>query len=308
MKTPPKVAGFAVGLAVLFAAAFAIGSIVGPFGSDDESDTHGEKSKKPAADELQGGLVISEAGYTLRPEQTPSQPGIETELRFSIAGPDDEPVTKFTETHEKDLHLIVVRSDLAHYQHVHPAIDDSGTWTLPITVAAAGQYRMFADFQPADHDTALTLGADFIVTGSYVPTPLPEPIEKATVDGYDVSISGELVAGETSKVALEVTKDGQAVTDLEPYLGAYGHLVALRDGDLAYLHVHPDGEPGDGKTDAGPKVVFYAEVPSADSYRLYLDFKHGGVVRTAEFTVTANDKGAEKPTSPTEEHDHGGHG
>jgi hypothetical protein len=75
------------------------------------------------------------------------------------------------------------------------------------------------------------------------------------------------------------------VTDLQPYLGAYGHLVALRSGDLAYLHVHPDGTPEDGSTRPGPDVVFYAAVPSAGTYHLYLDFKHQGVVRTAAFTV-----------------------
>ncbi|MEU7865015.1 hypothetical protein AB0B91_65845, partial [Nonomuraea sp. NPDC049141] len=74
---------------------------------------------------------------------------------------------------------------------------------------------------------------------------------------------------------------------------AYGHLVALRQGDLAYLHVHPHGEPGDGRTRPGPEVSFSAEMPSAGAYRLYLDFKHGGVVRTAEFTVVAG-----SPTTP----------
>jgi hypothetical protein len=88
-------------------------------------------------------------------------------------------------------------------------------------------------------------------------------------------------------VTLRVSRDGKAVTDLQPYLGAYGHLVALRDGDLAYLHVHPDGEPGDGRTAAGPDVTFYAEVPSGGAYRLYLDFQHAGKVHTAEFTAVA---------------------
>ena len=61
--------------------------------------------------------------------------------------------------------------------------------------------------------------------------------------------------------------------------------VALRAGDLAYLHVHPAGEPGDGVTAAGPAITFFAVVPSAGHYRLYLDFQHQGVVRTAAFTV-----------------------
>jgi hypothetical protein len=87
---------------------------------------------------------------------------------------------------------------------------------------------------------------------------------------------------------LTVTRDGKPVSDLEPYLAAYGHLVALRAGDLAYLHVHPEGTPGDGKTAPGPDVVFYAQVPSPDRYHLFLDFKHEGVVRTAAFTLTAS--------------------
>ena len=84
-----------------------------------------------------------------------------------------------------------------------------------------------------------------------------------------------------------MTRAGAPVRDLQPYLGAYGHLVALRAGDLAYLHVHPEGEPADGRTAAGPGIAFVAEVPSAGTYRLYLDFRHGGAVRTAEFTVVA---------------------
>ena len=76
------------------------------------------------------------------------------------------------------------------------------------------------------------------------------------------------------------------MTDLEPYLGAYGHLVALREGDLAYLHVHPE----DG--DAGPEVPFAVEVPSAGGYRLFFDFQHDGVVRTAELAVAATAGGA----------------
>ena len=80
---------------------------------------------------------------------------------------------------------------------------------------------------------------------------------------------------------LRSTRDGGPVTDLEPYLGAYGHLVALRGGDLAYLHVHPDGEPGDGKTEPGPESSSAPRSPAPAPYRLYLDFQHDGVVRTA---------------------------
>ena len=113
---------------------------------------------------------------------------------------------------------------------------------------------------------------------------------------------------------LSVDRGGEPVSDLQPYLAAYGHLVALRDGDLAYLHVHPAGEPGDGMTAPGPGITFYATAPSAGDYRLYLDFQHGDVVRTAEFTVRAGDPAV--PVAPVGEespgesggHEDDGHG
>ena len=97
-----------------------------------------------------------------------------------------------------------------------------------------------------------------------------------------------------------MSRDGRPVTDLQPYLGAYGHLVALRDGDLAYLHVHPDGEPGDGDDRARPRRRLRARRrPSPARYRLFLDFQHGGVVRTAEFTVTpAHEEAADEHRPP----------
>ena len=92
-----------------------------------------------------------------------------------------------------------------------------------------------------------------------------------------------------SPVTLTVNRDGRPVTDLEPYLGAYGHLVALRERDLAYLHVHPEGDPDDASVPSGPAVGFVTEVPSEAAYRLYFEFQHQGTVRRAEFTVEASD-------------------
>jgi hypothetical protein len=109
------------------------------------------------------------------------------------------------------------------------------------------------------------------------------------VDGYTVTLSGTPKATEPSMLTLAVSRNGKPVTDLQPYLGAYGHLVALRAADLGYLHVHPMGEPGDGSTAPGPEIGFHATFPSGGNYRLFLDFQHAGVVRTAEFTVSVGD-------------------
>jgi hypothetical protein len=202
------------------------------------------------------------------------------------------------------MHLIVARRDLSGFRHVHPEMAPDGTWRVASPLGDPGNWRAFADFTPTGAEP-LTLGVDVAVPGAFSPRPLPAPAPTATVDGYTVTLDGDLKPGGTAKLTLNVSRDGVPVTDLQPYLGAYGHLVALREGDLAYLHVHPDGSPGDGRTRPGPQVTFFAEVPSVGTYRLFLDFQHAGTVRTAEFTLVAGDgpagaapTGAGRPASP----------
>jgi hypothetical protein len=156
---------------------------------------------------------------------------------------------------------------------------------VPLTISEAGEYRVLADYKPLWGIHGEALGADVSVAGDFRPKPLPPPSDTAVVDGYTVTMKGKLHPGKSGKLTLSVAKDGKPVTDLEPYLAAYGHLVALRDGDMAYLHVHPTGMPGDGKTRPGPDIVFDATPPSYGDYRLFLNFQHQGVVRTAELTV-----------------------
>ena len=97
-----------------------------------------------------------------------------------------------------------------------------------------------------------------------------------------MDVAGRLTAGQTSRLTMAIAKGAQPVADLQPYLGAYGHLVVLRAGDLAYLHVHPERSDT-----AGPEVTFDVEVPTPGAYRMFLDFQHGGVVRTASVTAAA---------------------
>lgn len=303
MKTGSKIAAFVVALATVFAVSVWIGRAVGPEGGDAVEQAHAEA---PAAtSELPGGLQSTQSGYTLDLAESIYATGRETPLQFQILDDSGAPVTQFQESHEKLLHLIVVRNDLAAFQHVHPVLDATGTWRVPLDLSRAGDYRVFADFVPAG-GPALTLGANLHVAGRYDPRPLPPAEAVSDVDGYTVTLRGAPAAGEASTLTLSVARDGRPVDDLQPYLGAYGHLVALRAPDLAYLHVHPMGEPGDGVTPAGPEINFHTTFPSAGDYRLFLDFQHRGVVRTAEFTVSVDDSQQTQPT--TAEHSDDGHG
>ncbi|MFG1883520.1 hypothetical protein [Micromonospora sp. NPDC049102] len=310
MTTVTRLGAFALGLAAIFGAAYAVGRVVDP--ANPVAQSRPEVVRTPSdetSDLVPGGLLVSDRGYTLGPVVAPAG-----EFAFRIDGPDGRPVTRYDVAHDKRMHLIVARRDLSGFRHVHPDLAPDGTWRVDTPLAGAGQWRAFADFTPTGGEP-LTLGVDVAVPGEPTEAPLPAPATSTTVDGYTVTLAGAPQPGRTSALTLTVRRAGQPVTDLEPYLGAYGHLVALRRGDLAYLHVHPDGTPGDGRTPPGPAVTFLAEVPSSGTYRLYLDFQHAGRVHTAEFTVvvgTSTTTTAPTPSgpAPTGSADHGtpGHG
>ncbi|MFK4043218.1 hypothetical protein ACI2LC_46110 [Nonomuraea wenchangensis] len=324
MNTAVKLGSYVLGLAVVFGGALGVGKAVGPVATPPAEDHaamaaptasasagHGEHAtQQQAKDNTAGGLQVSENGYTLNPLTTTIKPGEPADFRFAVTGPDGKPVTDYQVEHDKKLHLIVASRDLKTFQHVHPEMAPDGVWSVKLTLPDAGPYRAFADFAPTGGD-ALTLGTDLTVAGDYRPEALPAQSRTAAVDGYEVTLDGDLAPGQSSRLTLKVSKDGEPVTDLQPYLGAYGHLVALRARDLAYLHVHPDGEPGDGKTKPGPEIVFYAEVPSTGDYRLFLDFQHEGEVRTADFTLGAGERPrftASTPTPTPEPSKHGDDG
>nr|MDT0662487.1 hypothetical protein [Micromonospora sp. DSM 115978] len=230
-----------------------------------------------------GGLSLSAAGYTLAPVEASFPAGTGRELAFRVLDAQRQPVTRFAVVHDKPMHLIVVRRDLSGYQHLHPTMAPDGTWRVPVSLPEPGIWRAYADFAALDADGAqvpVTLGVDLVVAGDYRPRPLPAAAREATVDGFTVTYQGTPQVGASAPLLLRVFADGSPVTDLEPYLGAYGHLVALRGGDLGYLHVHPEEalDPGGG-------VKFWLTAPSPGQYRLFFDFQVAGVVRTAEFTL-----------------------
>jgi hypothetical protein len=285
-SAPVRLGAYAGVLALAFGAAYALGGLADPIAMDGaapSTSAHEETRPEPAAAALPG-LAVAEAGYTLTPQTTALPARADAEYRFTVTGPDGHTVTEYEEEHEKELHLIVVRRDLAAFQHVHPTRAGDGTWSVSLDLRSPGTYRVFADFAPAGLGRGLTLGTDLAVAGSYRPAALPVPAEAAEVDGYRVRLAGHPRAGEETELSFTVAGSGEAVTDLQPYLGGFGHLVSLRTGDLAYLHTHPAAVAHAGDR-GGPKVRFATTFPTAGSYRLFLDFKVDGQVRTAGFTI-----------------------
>ena len=233
----------------------------------DHRDRHA--ADKPAAEAA--GVASSHGGLQLVAERKRFAAGRPGSLRFRILDSAGETVRDFDLEQARRMHVIVVRRDLRRYQHLHPTQGSDGAWTTRLTLPEGGIYRAFADFSSGGEQH--TLGIDLLVRGRFDPLELPPPTDDASVDGYDVALREES-AGELSFV---VSRDGRPVSDLQPYLGARGHLVMLREGDLAYLHMHP--------LDTGPdQIAFHTGATEPATYRLFLQFRHRDRVHTAAFT------------------------
>lgn len=316
MNTPTRLGAYGAALALLCGGGYALGGQIDTGSPNATHSTHAADASHQKGDGMSGstktagttsadlpqGLAAARDGYALDLASAGYRTGAQ-QLTFRITGPDGKPVTSYRTSHEKKLHLIAVRRDFSGFQHVHPKLDPAtGTWSVGLNLAP-GTWRVYTDFVPAGGSDGLTLATEILVPGDPGEQSLPHPQRTAQVDGFTVTATGSLVAGQHSMLDFRVTKDGKPVTDLQPYLGAYGHLVALREGDAAYLHVHPDGEPGDGTTKPGPRIGFGAEVPSATRYHLYLDFRVDGVVHTAQFALDAHRSAG---SSGTEDNGHEG--
>jgi hypothetical protein len=288
-------AAAAFGAAVLITEAlFSEGDEERPGGVPVVEPGAGQPGRRSQPDPVRGpsatvdGLMLELATMRL-------SPGEPEQLRFRVVGENGRAVRDFEVEHAKRLHLIVVRDDLRGFQHLHPRMSADGSWSTPVTLREAGSYRVFADFKHQGQNR--TLARTVTVEGPAEPLPLPAPAGRATTaTGYTVHLS-ESLGAQGPVLSFHVARDGQTV-ELQKYLAAKGHLVALRERDLAYVHTHPGrGDGAQGGAHAGHRgahaghgatpdgaVPFETAFPSGGRYRLFFQFKHEDRVHTAAFT------------------------
>jgi hypothetical protein len=256
---------------------------------------HAEQRKQPRGDAIPqhdlrpAGLKSSTPEYVFEAESK-ELPAAGGEFRFAIRGPDGGLVREFARAHERELHLILVSTDLNEYTHLHPARDAKGNWSAALPPKEPGRYRLYADFV-VKSGPALTLADEVSVPGAPRVREVPQPSKQATVDGFEVAVDGNLEAGAPARLLIRVFYRGAAVK-LESYLGANAHLVVIRATDGEFLHAHPLPEslaPGE--------VAFSVDWPSAGRYRLFVDFQVEGTVRTAAFTIDAFERDQPLPAS-----------
>lgn len=250
--------------------------------------------------DLAPGNPWNEREYLLELVTTPAAPkaGAPVRLRFRVGDPDTrQTVADFQVVHDKRYHLFAASQDLQQLAHIHPEQQPDGTWVIEHTLPQPGYYRIYSDFLPTGGTpqiiarTLVTAGFDGDLASS-IPRLRPDRELVKAVGGTSVRLTLEpaaLVAGRTSKLRYHLTAEGTPVTDLEPYLGAWGHTLVLSEDALEYVHAHPiEYLPATAAAPkAGPEITFDALFPKPGRYRIWTQFQRRGEVSTASFTVEA---------------------
>lgn len=238
--------------------------------------------------------------YRLEMASTPPapSPGRSTRLRLTVRDPDtNEGVCNFAVVHEKIFHLFVVSQDLQHYDHLHPEQVEDGSFVLDLTLPRAGYYKVYSDFLPAGGTPQVIprLLVTHAFTGDLASSAarlVADRTLKKAAAGMAVQLelpAEGLVAGREEKFTYKVTDaaTGSAITDVEPYLGAWGHSLIMSEDTLDFVHAHPLELLPDGAASAagGPTLTFKALLPKPGNYRIWTQLKRRGQVSTVVFTV-----------------------
>jgi hypothetical protein len=237
------------------------------------------------------------------------RPGQPTKLAYKIVNDKGEVLKDFMVAHEKIMHLIVVRKDLQGFQHLHPEFNQStGEFTTNITFPNDGPYRIYPDFTPTPENPqklTVTVNKDINVgdLSKYKAQPVvAETVTTKSADGFNVDYYFGSTPRAGTQLDYGLTVSNPKVDEqvqLEPYLGAMGHGVIIKEGTLDFIHTHAEGMDMEGmdhmsaSEHAGhqgePDTMDFSTVfPEAGTYKIFTQFQVTGKVITTDYVIKVN--------------------
>ena len=221
---------------------------------------------------------------------TNPKPGQKVDLTFHVAE-GKQKLTDYETVHEKKCHLMLISADYQDFQHEHPVLDKTGTFTMKnVVFKRPGLYYIFFDVTPEGSKQILKR-FDFKVQGQGAPLVLKEDMASKTVHGVTaklVTMPAPLKRGD-AMLHFQLSRNGKPVTDVQPFMGAMGHVVALGRDGKPFLHIHPmdshHGHEGMNHHGKPGEIVFHANFPQPGLYKVWGQFVRGKQMLIMPFTV-----------------------
>jgi hypothetical protein len=243
-------------------------------------------------------MATADYPVTVATEPRAVKAGQKTKFKIAVTHPlTGAPIKDFAEVHDRLFHLFIVSRDMTQFFHEHPTLEKDGTLTIEHVLPTAGQYVLFSDFMPVGGGPQMV--ATPVVTAGFegdilsqLPNLKPDTSFVKSANGTTVALQIEpakLIAGEEADIPIHFSdeKTEQPVTNLQRYLGAFGHAMMLSEDMTEHVHAHPE-QMLEGTTiteGGGPDLVFHALFPKPGHYRIWLQFQRNNVLSTVPFTV-----------------------
>jgi hypothetical protein len=256
--------------------------------ADVEPHDHAAGAGLPPAGD---GTEDYQVGYTLKQVRLPETPGEPGRLSFVIENYHGRPHTAFFTEQTKDMHVYVVREDLAVFRHVHPAMRRDGTWVGILTLPEPGDYRVVTEFLAEDeggYGDFVMLGSRATVPGDWTPAPLADEVtETAGNWGVRATALDSPAAEVDDLLRVSLSRaDAPGPVDLGRYLGTSAHLTGFHVDSGAVAHLHPTGEPK--TSESGTELEFHTRLPSAGRYVMFLQVRVDDFLHTLPLRVVAS--------------------
>ncbi len=187
----------------------------------------------------------------------------------------------FEIVHEKLIHLFVVSENLEFFAHIHPVLQTDGSFVQEVRLPYGGMYRLLADFYPSGSVPQLAVGTLF-VTGTSAAAhlePSLAPCKSANLTAGLRLDPEQPIAGLETKLFFSLNPSA----GLQPYLGAWAHMLAASEDLVDLLHLHPIF--ADGKSSMQFNIIF----PRPGLYRVWTQVQREDVVNTVVFNVPVKD-------------------
>ena len=252
----------------------------------DESQPHAHGPGNEHISALVGdGTRDDEVGYTLHGVSLPQRAAVPGVVRLQIKVYDGSPLTDYIAEQTKDLHLYLVRTDLAVFRHLHPTLERGGTWSAPVTLPEPGDYRVVAEFVARDdggNGDHVMLGTTATVPGSWT----PENVDGSPAgdDGVvSAEVEGDLAVGPSGRLDIVVRDVQGRPVKLGSYLGAFAHVTGVHRQSAAVVHMHPLGQPEVDGT--GTRVSFHTQFERSGQYVCFVQLRVDGFLHTVPVVV-----------------------
>jgi DMSO/TMAO reductase YedYZ heme-binding membrane subunit len=245
--------------------------------------------------------------YTVSMSTEPAnpEPNQDVTLHFTVYDASSgNKVSLFKILYTKQMHFIIVNSDLTYFTHIHPTEDENGVFSITTQFPKDDLYHLYTEFWPfggIEQQIGFTLPVGQVPSQLTFSKATPDADKAKTFGDYSVSVytHGGLTAQEMSlgyqtiSFTIKNANTGKLITTLKPYLASFGHLTMIKQNSFDFIHVHPFSLVVPPPNANGGPTVNFLPIGIYGSfkpgvYRAFAEFNPDNQLITADFTIRVN--------------------